>query len=102
MQSDYDKLVVRLKEIGLLGSVSAVLGWDERTQLPNKGAEFRAEQLSLLAKLRDEAFTSKEGGDLLSGAEASGVGKDPESDAGVNLKETRRSYDRATKLPTAL
>ena len=48
-QHSYETLVTSLREIGLLGSVASVLHWDERTQLPPKGAENRANQLSLLA-----------------------------------------------------
>lgn len=101
-QKSYDALVTRLKELALLGSVSALLGWDERTQLPPKGAEFRAEQSSLLARLRHERLTSPEIGQWLAAVEGSELVMDPGGDAAVNVRETRRSYDRATKLPTSL
>ncbi|HZZ44299.1 MAG TPA: carboxypeptidase M32 [Tepidisphaeraceae bacterium] len=101
-QKTYELLVKRLKELGVLDSVGAVLGWDERTQLPEKGAEARAEQMSLIARLRHEMFTSAEIGNWLGEIEGSDLVKDRESDAAVNVRETRHSYDRAAKLPSSL
>ncbi len=98
----YESLISELKEIGLLSSVASVLGWDERTQLPPKGTDHRARQSSLLAKMIHQRFTATRVGDLLSAVEQSSLVSDPLSDEAVNARETRRSYDRARKLPTAL
>ena len=54
----YDRLVATLKEISLLGSIGALLEWDEQTHLPEKGFEHRANQSSMLAKMRHDWFTS--------------------------------------------
>ncbi len=98
----YSAFVRELREISLLGSVSSVLEWDERTQLPPRGAENRADQLSLLARMIHDRFTSPRMGESLEAVEGSALVKDPESDAAANARETRRSYDRARKLPSAL
>jgi carboxypeptidase Taq len=98
----YESLISELKEIALLSSVASVLGWDERTQLPTKGTEHRARQSALLAKMIHQRFTATRIGDLLSTVEQSPLVADPLSDEAVNARETRRSYDRARKLPTAL
>jgi carboxypeptidase Taq len=98
----YKELVDELRELGLFSSVSAVLAWDERTQMPAKGADHRAAQSAAMAKLVHERFTSKRIGELLATVEASPLVRDRDSDAAVNVRETRRAYDRATKLPTAL
>ena len=55
-QQSYDAIISTLKQISLLGSVGSVLGWDERTQLPPKGFELRANQSSMLAKMCHEWF----------------------------------------------
>src|SRR5687768_10753084 len=99
--SSYDELITRVRETALLGSVSSVLHWDERTYMPPKGAEHRANQASLLARMKHEKFTSPRIGELLSRVEGSDLVRDPESDAAVNGKDIRREYDRATKLPPA-
>jgi carboxypeptidase Taq len=98
----YELLIDELKETALLGSVASVLGWDERTQLPPRGTEHRARQSSRLAKMVHERFTSSRIGDLLAEVEHSPLLVDPAGDAAVNVRETRRQYDRLSKLPTAL
>src|SRR3954452_12736641 len=97
----YDSLVAELREIGLLSSVRALLDWDEQTQMPPKGAEQRAEQASLLAKLVHARLTSARVGGLLDEA-AGAVRPDGDDDASVNVRETRRTLDRARKLPPSL
>lgn len=98
----YQSLLTELREIALLGSINSVLGWDERTQLPPKGTEHRANQSSLLARMVHEGFTSPRIDELLHQVESSPLASDPQSDAAVNVRETRRSYDRARKLPSSL
>ncbi|MBC8106509.1 MAG: carboxypeptidase M32 [Anaerolineae bacterium] len=99
----YEQLVKQLQEIAVLESTLAVLGWDERVNMPPGCTEGRAEQLSYLARLHHEHFTSPKIGELLSKVESTDVMKgDPRSDAAVNVRETRRAFDRATKLPGAL
>ncbi|HWE02751.1 MAG TPA: carboxypeptidase M32 [Tepidisphaeraceae bacterium] len=98
----YGSLVTALKQIALLGSIGSVLGWDERTQLPEKGTAHRADQASLLATMIHERFTAPAIDHLLAEVETSDLMSDRESDAAVNVRETRRAYDRARKLPGSL
>jgi carboxypeptidase Taq len=101
-QDSYVDLIASLRQIALLQSAASVLGWDERTKLPSKGAAHRAEQLSLLARMAHERFTSTRLGELLNAVAGSALVENPLSDAAVNVRQTRRAYDRATKLPAAL
>jgi carboxypeptidase Taq len=98
----YDELLTELKSISLLGSCAAVLGWDEQTYLPLAGAEHRANQLSFLAGIGHERATSPRIGNLLAELESSGQLGEADSPMAVNVREARRSYDRATKLPRRL
>jgi carboxypeptidase Taq len=98
----YESLITELREIALLGSVCSVLGWDEQTHMPAAGAGLRANQASLLARMVHERFTSPRIGDWLAEVGSSDLVRDPESDPAVNVRETRRSYDRARKLPPSL
>jgi carboxypeptidase Taq len=94
----YADLLTRFKEYKLLSTCKAVLDWDEHTYMPPKGAALRGDQAALLAKLAHEALTSPKLGKLLAEAEASTL-----NDAGkVNVREIRREYDRAVKLPASL
>ena len=100
MKTPYAFLLAELREIGLLSSVSSLLHWDEQTQMPEKGAGHRAEQASLIAKMVHARLTSPRIGELLDAS--TDVAHDGESDQAVNVRETRRSYDRARKIPAAL
>ena len=68
--------------------------------MPRGGVEHRANQLSLLAGLGHEWSTSPRIGELLSQLE--GTDLEPNSAQAVNVREARREYDRATKLPQTL
>jgi carboxypeptidase Taq len=98
----YSELIRRIKEAALLGSCAGVLGWDERTYMPRQGAAHRGEQMALLARLTHEMITNPAIGDLLGAVQGTPLVADPESDAAINVREIRRSYDRAVKLPKSL
>src|SRR2546421_12941960 len=96
----YGELITILKEVALFGSIGSLLGWDERVQMPAKGAGHRSNQSSLLARKVHEQFTSPRIDELLREVESGGFGVD--GDRTANIREIRRQYDRATKLPGAL
>jgi carboxypeptidase Taq len=98
----YTELITRTKQLGVLNSCAAVLGWDQQTYMPLKGAGLRGEQMALLAALSHQKFTDPKVGELLSTIENSDLVRDPESDAAANVRELRRSFNRATKIPQAL
>jgi carboxypeptidase Taq len=98
----YAELIRRSKELGVLNSCAAVLGWDQQTYMPKKGAGLRGEQMAFLASLSHRMFTDPVVGELLATIEGSELMKDPESDTAANVRELRRSYNRATKLPSSL
>jgi carboxypeptidase Taq len=47
----YEQLCRHARETALLAATENALGWDERTMLPPEAAEYRAEQMTLLAGL---------------------------------------------------
>src|SRR5687767_14925427 len=96
----YAQLLTHLRETALFGSIGSVLGCDERVHMPPRGADHRANQSSLLARKVHEQFTSPRVGDLLAQLESTPLADNP--DASANVRETRRQYDRATKLPSSL
>jgi carboxypeptidase Taq len=98
----YAELIRRIKDYSLLGSCASVLGWDERTYMPHQGSAHRAEQMALLARLTHEMLTAPEIGTLLAEVEQAPLVLDPEADPAVNVREIRRHYDRAVKLPKEL
>src|SRR5260370_302270 len=98
----YTDLIQRVKDHSLLGSCASVLGWDERTYMPRQGSAHPAQQMALLARMTHEMLTHPEVGQLLSKVEASPLVRDPESAPAANVREIRRQYDRAVKLPKEL
>jgi len=98
----YEALLAELREISLLAYTSSVLSWDEQTQLPRKAAAFRGDQLSLLAKLAHARTVAPRLSELLASLETSAFLGSADSDASVNVRQTRRNVDRATKMPSRL
>lgn len=101
-ESAYEELVARMREAELLGSCASLLSWDEQTHLPPRGAEHRANQLALLAGLTHERKTDPRIGELLNELEAVSGDSDPEGERAVNVREIRRAYNRAVRLPKRL
>ncbi len=102
VESTYQRLIAEIKQISLLGSCAGVLGWDKQTYMPKGGAGHRAEQLALLSGMIHERATAPQIGDYLAEIENSDLISDPRSEAAVNVRELRRDYDRAIKLPRTL
>lgn len=96
----YDAFRTRVRDLSAARSVEALLDWDQETQMPPHGAEDRANQLALLAGIVHERLTSDELGALLEQLTRDGAVDDP--DAAVNVREIRRDFERAIKLPTDL
>src|SRR5579859_1364131 len=94
----YSELVQREKDRALLNSAAGLLGWDERTHMPARGANLRGDQLALLARMSHEMLTAPEVGEMLNELQS----KTPSQDAAVNVREIRRVRDRAMKLPKSL
>src|SRR5262245_12908851 len=98
----YSELIRRIKDYSLLGSCGSILAWDERTYMPRQGSAHRAEQMALLARLTHEMLTAPAIGELLAAVESTALVENKESVPAVNVREIRRSFDRAVKLPKDL
>jgi carboxypeptidase Taq len=81
-----------------LYQVASVLNWDQQTYLPEAGGESRAEQLALILTLLHERGTRPRLGEAL--AELATRDLDPVRVAAV--KNLKRDFDRATRVPAAL
>ena len=102
MSENLTRLKTRLNQITRLGQVAGLLGWDQQTYMPTGAAEARSEQMAALSQLVHEMFVSDETAELLTKSDAETAGMDADSDDARLLRNTRRDFDRATKLPTAL
>ena len=95
----YDQLVALVQEVSLLSSTEATLSWDQETYMPAKALAFRARQMSYLNGKAHALATGTVFRKLLEKAESE---KPRNAKAAANLKELRRDYDRAVKLPQKL
>src|SRR5580765_5838059 len=98
----YAELTNRFQQNAILESCASVLGWDEQTYMPPGGAAHLANKLSLLAGMCHERATSPEIGELIAVVEGSSLVSQADSVVAANIREARRDYDRATKLPRRL
>ncbi|MCP3979308.1 MAG: carboxypeptidase M32 [bacterium] len=101
MSDAYSELFERLGEAATLYSVGGLLGWDQETMMPERGAAFRARELALLGRIAHERVTHPRVGELLSQCEADAQVMS-DRDAAANVRELRRDYDRARKIPADL
>jgi len=101
--SAYAELCELLRNTSTLGAVSQLLSWDQETYMPPLGAGTRAEQQAMMAALVHERRTSPRIGELIGACERDDalVGK-AGSETAANIREMRRDYDLATKLPGEL
>jgi len=98
----FDLVCRHARETALLGSVEAVLGWDERTMMPPAAAEYRAEQMTVLAGLIHRRRTDPQLGGWLAELAANPPDADPHSDVGTTIRQLKREYDKRVKLPQSL
>jgi len=91
----YAELVGRLRRIQILGSVGELLGWDEQVNLPARSADQRAEQHAALAEVTHAAGSERRIGELLAVLE----GAELSEERRAVVRQARKDYDRATKLP---
>ena len=90
------ELTALLGQLGDLGSVSALLGWDQQTMMPPAGAKGRGDVMATMATIGHERQTSEQLGALLAAAQPEG----PTEEAVVRV--ARRDHEKARRVPTAL
>lgn len=101
--SAYAELCELLRGAATLGSIGSLLDWDQETYMPPRGGEHRSEQRSMIARLAHERATNPRIGELIAACETDkSVTGDKTSIAAADIREMRRDYDRATKLPSDL
>lgn len=95
----YERFLELWSEVNDLSRASAVLSWDQETQMPEKGSEARGRVQSTLAGVRHAKLTATELSDALASA-AEGV--EEGSVEAAQVREARRELDRISKIPESL
>ena len=94
----YEALLHHLKGTAALGQVSGLLGWDQEVMMPPHGGDSRSEQVGVLEEVLHARRTDPRIAEWLAQIDPTKL-----DDVGrANLREARRTYDRAIKVPTAL
>ena len=93
----YSELTERLRSLQALASISEILGWDEQVNLPPGAVAQRARQQAAFAEVVHAAASAPRLGELIAALAAEEGRLSP--DQRVVVKEARKDYDRATKLP---
>ncbi len=99
MTTKYEILLKKVYEINDLNKALSLLSWDKEVNMPPGGITGRVQQMTTLSRLIHQMTTSQEMGDLIEGTAAELNGADYDSNEASLIRELRRSYEDATKLP---
>jgi carboxypeptidase Taq len=91
----WDALETRMRELSDLSRVGALLGWDQETMMPRRGAEARSRQIATMAGIVHERLADPALGELLEQL-AGGGGSEVRA---AMVRNLRRERDRALRLP---
>lgn len=92
----------RLAEIHDLERALGVLGWDQRTMMPPKGAPARADAAATLSGLVHEKFADAEIGRLLDRLDGLEDELGYDSDDASLVRVTRRDWDKVRRVPAEI
>ena len=95
--ASYATFIERVKDIHKIGAIQGHLGWDQETIMPAKGSKARSEIMSWLAKEQHSRITNSEFAKMIDTLESDNSLDD---DQRANVREVRRRYDKAVKLPS--
>lgn len=96
MSTPLQQLKAKMADVNALGAAIGIMDWDQQTYMPAGGADARGAHVGILSRMRHEAFTSKEVGDLIAAASP----ENPEDEAYIRV--VKRDYEQSTKLPASL
>ena len=93
---DYEDLMAFQRETEALAQIAGRLSWDQETMMPPGAAEQRGEEMAAIETVLHARRTDPRLGDWLEAATA------PDPVAAAQIREIRRSYERATRIPARL
>ena len=95
--ASYATFIESVKDIHKIGAIQGHLGGDQETIMPAKGSKARSEIMSWLAKEQHSRITNSEFAKMIDTLESDNSLDD---DQRANVREVRRRYDKAVKLPS--
>ena len=100
--SDYKKLMEKAKDLAVLQSAEAIIGWDMETMMPPKAINLRSQQFAMLSVLEHKMSTDPEIGNLLDKIMRPKEYEKLDSIQKRNVYLVKKRYDEQTKLPEEL
>ena len=97
MAEAWSDLIAHMQRIETLSNIHALLQWDQQTGMPHRAGEARGEQSALLAGMVHELQVDPR---IQGWLDAVDPGDDRTKRAAV--RNLRRAYERATRVPTEL
>ena len=94
---EWNKLGAYLKETQILGSIQNTLYWDQNTGMPKKGASWRSEQLTYIAKILHKRSSSEEFSNLITAAKNELQNTPENSDNKQIIEGKKRNIELLTK-----
>jgi len=91
--SSFDELIAFERETQALAQISGRLGWDQETMMPRGAAPQRGEEMAAIEAVLHARRSDPRVADWLEAAEGEDAGGQ------AQLREIRRAYDRAVKVP---
>ncbi|KUK93146.1 MAG: Carboxypeptidase Taq, partial [Anaerolineaceae bacterium 46_22] len=96
------QLIEIAAEIEDLSHISALLGWDQQTNMPPDGAEERGLQLAAVGRIIHEKLTSLDGDKFFADLKDEVGDLNAETDQARAVKVAKREYEKQTKVPLPL
>lgn len=100
--SSIEKLKKITREISLLNSAVATLAWDQRTKMPVKGSDNRAETLGLLSTMAFKKSISDEVGDYLEDLQENSNFEELSENDQALVKVMAHDYKKSKSIPPDL
>jgi carboxypeptidase Taq len=94
----YDDLLEQFKRVTYVNDGTSYLNWDQEVMMPDAGTPGRSKQLSALSGVSHDLLTDDDVGEHLAELDEDDL---PQPEASV-VREIRRQYERAAKVPRSL
>ncbi len=98
----YAALAAYSRESADLASALSLLGWDQQVMLPAAAHPGRARHIGALTAVLHRRATDPKVGEWLAACEGSPLTTSPLTVEAANIREWRRDYDLAVKIPESL
>ena len=99
---EFETLRAKLGDVHDLVRIGGLLGWDQQTIMPPRGADVRSHHMATIGRLAHELFISDEIGSLLEQVRPYEETLAYESDEASFIRMARRDYEKAIRVPPEL